>query len=248
MKRSTKSIIGFSVLFVFIGLIIFLESFNSVVVISEDKAQSELSKVFPLEFEKFGANFVLTDQTVKFLDDGLIQSSATLSSEFKGRQAKGSAVVLSKLRYESFSGSFYLDNISVQSFELHEFETKANDRKMLSGLLSKAANKIGVTRDVLDSFIRENIPHVQEYATAKIREKLHKTPIYTLDTSDAKQTIAKLAISKIEVSDSALNVHISWGSAFLKLLVYGLGCLLLIVVGAGLLFIGSGAAIAVSAV
>jgi hypothetical protein len=225
----------------FIG---FLENQKTEIRLSEKTIQTELNKAFPITFIKLGAKFTFYDEDVQLLDEGRIKAYTKVHVEWRGREAFGSSTLLSGIRYNANHGSFYLKEVELKDFEIDKYSTIQNDSAIGKGLFSKLNSKLGINKDVLKGIIRDNLTQLKEIASRKIQDRAESVAIYTFNKDDMKQQIALWALSGIRVEDENLILEISWETGAMKLLIYGLGFLVLVLSCCGTLLIFPGALLA----
>ncbi len=88
--------------------------------LSEDMLQDHLEGFFPLHFEKLYTEVTLSNPTIKLRQNSeCIAFSCAISVQPPGRiRAKGQIMLEGQLRYDSFEGQFFIDDIQVIGLEI----------------------------------------------------------------------------------------------------------------------------------
>lgn len=207
------------------------------ITITEKKAQETIDLKMPFEkaidikipvLKDRVVNIKVYSAVVDFSPPKSIRVKSYLYGEESGRNVKGEIDAEGSLIYKN--GSFYLSDIVIHGYKIDDFKIKEKDKKMIKSgknLLS-GVNKFLKKHDVdglagngiSDSYINDKKKEIKGRIRLFVIDKLETTPIYSINSDDYKQNLAKLALRDINATDDAIVVTMSLGKLIKTLWLY----------------------------
>jgi hypothetical protein len=207
--------------------------FGTEIRIDETTVKSAIEKKLPYEGTVLGSQYTVGDVTVAFGEDGRFDLLASVAVNAKGRTAMANVDLSSGLDYKRESGSFYLQEVSIDGIEWLKVEPKESD-KSLFGKAVNGLKNLGITEatmaNVMASFeapLKQSLKSMSESTLASVR-------VYELGDGMKGALIAR-ALSDVTVQKGELVVSLSWADLFTRVVIYLVVGLVTLVAG-GLMF------------
>ncbi len=232
------------------------------ITITEDQVKEQVDKKLPYNQDIIIEKEILSkmisetlhldvyDASLKFLEDGRVSLFADFKVSRKSDSVKGSAVLISGIKFNNSEGSFYLNSTELKEYTLEPFiseETNVAVSTKLEDIKEKAISK----KNKLKSFLKNNlsdelnakvsvkateykkkaIEHIdnnKEVYMDKVKELVkdslvkltNKYPVYTLNQADIKQKVASMALKDIKFQEQEMIVVFSIAKFLSSLLLY----------------------------
>lgn len=196
--------------------------------ISEDLINEKANETFPVNgTTKLGVNYQLTNPKLELNEDGSVTVKTDGHAEFMGRTLDATVTINAIIKYVQEKGSFYLTDTKILNSEITDFQTTGKTSSKAKALAEFAfgEERMAKAKKFLSSDEGKELKdkytlQARDIIEGKLIVKLNTTPIYTLNTDDLKQNVAKLMLKDITVDDNNLYVSFSLLQAFQLIALY----------------------------
>lgn len=224
MKKILKAVGAWSLVALVAGGL-FVGIFNPTytATFSQTQANDVAAQSLPVTDRVLGMPYTLEAVELTFLETNRIQVAGTLSVADRyaaDLQAEGTLVYR--------EGSFYIEGLDVQkvTFENRDPTEVEEDlfiigRDAIGDLRGRRPENAEAMRRLQENLFAPMIPAAENFVAAT----LASTPVYTLDSADFKQNVARLALKEVNVADQQLSVTLSGRTVVLKVVGFGLALL-----------------------
>jgi hypothetical protein len=144
----------------------FVCAFSYTLELSEDKIQKKAESMMPLKKKKFFITTTLTEPVIDLIaSTNEINLTSNVNVKAPGNiSGNGKVSFTGSLRYESDSGSFYFDNLKVNSLDIDAIPQKVIPK--IKGVLELLAKRVLATKPVY-KFKDDNLKHKLAKAALK---------------------------------------------------------------------------------
>lgn len=201
-----------------VGAIVGAEQFGKEIRIDQATAQSAIAQKLPFEGKSVGIEYVVSDATVTFGDDGRFNLVTQVAVDVRGRSASAKVWMSSGLDYKRHSGSFYLEQVSVDDIEWLEVAPKEKD-KTLFGKAVSGLKRLGVTEQSMGNLMASFEGPLKRSLRNMTEDTLASVRIYQLGDG-IKGTLIARAVSEVAVEEGELVVSLSWADLFTRVALY----------------------------
>lgn len=210
--------------------------------LTQQEVQSRIAQTLPLRIEKRFTEIVVDTADIQLEENDIVIDSHLIMN-LAGVKATGNARVSSQLRYDN--GNFYLANFNVIDYIFHtDDESKTRMIKRAADrLVDKVKSKVVDPNDTasagaFDRVKGEQVEKLKALLIVKLEMMAEKTPIYSLNGKDIKQSVAAMAIKQVDFTPGNVTVTLTVATLLKNLLLYA-GSLVLAIGLVLTLFLGA---------
>jgi preprotein translocase subunit SecG len=239
-----------SIYFIFIKSIVDInvsETFTNTTIDSKIPFKKTVPFKVPFVKER-NADIIIKDIHVSFLsyddrpqDNGFIQVTGTIYGDIEGTKVLGDFDLFGQIEYDN--PSFYIRDIQFNSVNIQELSLSDKDQATLdkgkakvekakaikNKLTSWFKNKNNTPKDdafnkAVESKINAYSLKIKEWFAEKsktiIKDKISQIPVYTLKQTDYKQSLLKMAIDNVFISNGNILIQMDIGKLFKTFYLY----------------------------